>query len=650
MQNNEDTTCGFWIFKGPSLQKFANKKAYVVCFGILGCLYSASYAYFNGILSTVEKRFGIPSKVTGIITVGNDISSIIVSTLLTYYASRKHQPRWIGFGMYTIVLFCLLSAFPHLLFGPGEDALTLTSEFGGSMTDNFTVNEERKKLLCDNSTKHCETANGNFVAPVILFIAQFISGLGGTLYHTLGVSYMDDNVKRSKTPLLLSFTYFIRSLGPVLGYFLSSVCLKFYIAPDLTPSIDNKDPRWLGAWWLGWIILAVLIFIFSTLITMFPKTLPKTAIRKHKTAFALGKDPVQPTAELPASFSDMITTFKRLFTNYVLLCNNLAAIFYVLGAMPFFIFLPKYMEIMYAQSASFASLTTGTVGLAFTSLGILLSGFILSKYKPKARKCAAWNVFVGAVMVAGVITFAYLECPNLTSEKTFFNMKSAKNLTCFKDCNCDYVKFSPVCSADGKVNFISPCHAGCKEKINEKTYGRCSCVQNITMDASNLDETIDRQTVNSGTCPVDCKAAFTLFLIVICIIQFTGATGKTTNFLVAVRCVEEKDKPVAMGIGLTMMSIAAFIPSPILFGYIIDRSCIKWGKTCTGNSHCWLYNSKLLRRTMNFTSASFIAIGVLFDIGVWYLVKDIQIFDEEIQIKPTEKKSAEEKPKIENRY
>lgn len=55
----------------------------------------------------------------------------------------------------------------------------------------------------------------------------------------------------------------------------------------------------------------------------------------------------------------MMKTFKRLFTNYVLLCNNLAAIFYVLGAMPFFIFLPKYMEIMYAQSASFASLITG---------------------------------------------------------------------------------------------------------------------------------------------------------------------------------------------------------------------------------------------------------------------------------------------------
>lgn len=63
--HNEDTTCGFWVCRGPFVQKFANRRAYVLLFGILGCLSSASYAYFNGIISTVEKRFGIPSRVVG---------------------------------------------------------------------------------------------------------------------------------------------------------------------------------------------------------------------------------------------------------------------------------------------------------------------------------------------------------------------------------------------------------------------------------------------------------------------------------------------------------------------------------------------------------------------------------------------------------
>lgn len=63
--DDDDTTCGFWLCRGHFLQKFANKKAYVVLFGILGCLSVASYSYFNGIISTVEKRFGIPSRVVG---------------------------------------------------------------------------------------------------------------------------------------------------------------------------------------------------------------------------------------------------------------------------------------------------------------------------------------------------------------------------------------------------------------------------------------------------------------------------------------------------------------------------------------------------------------------------------------------------------
>ena len=50
----------------------------------------------------------------------------------------------------------------------------------------------------------CATEEGNLAPQVLLFAAQFISGIGGSLYYTLGVSYMDDNIKKSKTPALIS--------------------------------------------------------------------------------------------------------------------------------------------------------------------------------------------------------------------------------------------------------------------------------------------------------------------------------------------------------------------------------------------------------------------------------------------------------------
>lgn len=62
---HDDTTCGIGCLKGAFLQRFANKKAYVLLYGVLGCIFSASYAYSTGTITTIEKRFKIPSRNTG---------------------------------------------------------------------------------------------------------------------------------------------------------------------------------------------------------------------------------------------------------------------------------------------------------------------------------------------------------------------------------------------------------------------------------------------------------------------------------------------------------------------------------------------------------------------------------------------------------
>jgi len=68
------------------------------------------------------------------------------------------------------------------------------------------IEEQRSKTLCrlNGGGAECEVGEGNFAPQLLLFVAQFISGIGGSLYYTLGVSYMDDNTKKSKTPALLS--------------------------------------------------------------------------------------------------------------------------------------------------------------------------------------------------------------------------------------------------------------------------------------------------------------------------------------------------------------------------------------------------------------------------------------------------------------
>lgn len=111
----------------------------------------------------------------------------------------------------------------------------------------------------------------SYVPLFLIFLSQFILGIGNTLYYSLGPTYIDDNSKLHKTPLMLSISYALRIFGPALGYAFAYIMLKIYIAPTLTPVIAKDDPRWMGAWWLGWLIAGSLIFVFALLIGLFPR-------------------------------------------------------------------------------------------------------------------------------------------------------------------------------------------------------------------------------------------------------------------------------------------------------------------------------------------------------------------------------------------
>lgn len=130
----------------------------------------------------------------------------------------------------------------------------------------------------------------------------------------------------------------MRLCGPVLGYTLASFCLSLYIDPFATPTINNKDRRWLGAWWLGWIIFAVIMFAFSTLVALFPRDLPRAFLRKKiehekqkRESMKMGKTEKIETNEDKATLKDMLISHRRLLRNKLYMLMNLSGILHLFG-------------------------------------------------------------------------------------------------------------------------------------------------------------------------------------------------------------------------------------------------------------------------------------------------------------------------------
>lgn len=52
---------------------------------------------------------------------------------------------------------------------------------------------------------------------------------------------------------------------------------------------------------------------------------------------------------------------------------------------------------------------------------------------------------------------------------------------------------------------------------------------------------------------------------------------------------------------------------------------------------------------MNIIASTFVFIGTIFDVGVWYFVKDLKIFDEEVKEEELQEFDREEEAAVEKK-
>uniref|UniRef100_A0AAY4EFJ1 Solute carrier organic anion transporter family member n=1 Tax=Denticeps clupeoides TaxID=299321 RepID=A0AAY4EFJ1_9TELE len=582
-----------------------------------------SGSYMKSTITQLERRFDIPSYIIGIIDGSFEIGNLLVIAFVSYFGAKLHRPKIISVGCLLMSLGTFLIAMPHFIIGrytfetflkPALNTSSNISPCGylGSCSVNLAV--------YGSSFPGCERES-SLSMWIYIFMGNVLRGIGETPVQPLGISYIDDYTRAEDTALYIGCVQTISIIGPVFGYLLGSFCAKIYVDIGFvdmdTITISPSDARWVGAWWLGYLIAGVITLLSAVPFWFLPKALPLTSDRQEtqcspeQAQFLKHSLHVQ-HKNMPdelVSFHNMakefLPTLKSLMGNpvyFVYLCVTIIQFNSLIGMVTY---KPKYIEQHYGQSASKANFLMGVINIPAVALGIFLGGVIMKKLKfgiMGAAKFAFGTSLLGYFLS---LCFFAMGCENakvagITVSYQGVDALSHHNKSLLSGCNmgcaCSAKDWDPVCGENG-ITYVNPCLAGCtiaSGSGKNTTFHHCRCVSEAdpgSVAASNLTATL-------GHCPQrgGCDQIFPYFLALSVITSFIISLGGTPGYVLLIRCIKPELKSLALGFHTLATRTLAGIPAPIYFGAVIDTTCLRWGnKRCGGRGACRIYNTAAYR-------------------------------------------------------
>ncbi|GCC30041.1 solute carrier organic anion transporter family member 4C1-like [Chiloscyllium punctatum] len=631
-QEIEEGPCGWGRFTPSWIQCCNNPKGYLVFYSLLGIIQGT---LVNGLvninITTIEKRYNLNSFTTGVISTGYDMSFCVLCLFVSYYGQKGHKPRWLAFSSFMLGLGSLVFCLPHFTSG--------LYNYGAQIRDTCTTPHSNTSIpACVTSTA---TKSSSFL--LVFLLGQLLHGVGGTPLYTLGTAHIDDSVSIEKSSLYIGIGSGMSVLGPAFGYILGGQLLDIYIDVNRISKVPlmPDDPRWLGAWWIGFLLCWILAWCLVVPLTCFPKHLPGTAevqLRKVSQAHS----GVNTKAFLKPNFGE---SFKDFFVVLLLLLKNPVFIFLVIAGTTealvitgFVTFMPKFIENQFGLTASLAAILGGAVLIPGAFIGQVIGGLIISKMKLQCRDVMRMGAVTCILSLLCALVFVFAKCSNhpfagVNQDYNFNSTAEKIDLVapCNKECHCIRSFFNPVCGSNN-VQYFSACYAGCTNATKAggtPIYQNCSCIQQV-------ENTFAAQEGKCGSSCGKLPMFMGLFLLAI-FFTFMTSTPITTSVL---RSVPDNQRSFSLGIQWLFVRILGTIPGPILFGTVIDLSCVLWNMDACGvKGACWTYDNPKMASLITAigTSAKMISIIALVAASLLYKPPQISEVAEQTTDQPVQR-------------
>ncbi|KAL9707124.1 hypothetical protein quinque_010642 [Culex quinquefasciatus] len=392
---------------------------------------------------------------------------------------------------------------------------------------------------------------------------------------------------------------------------------------------------WVGAWWIGFVFMAGFCLLLAVPILAYPRALPgseklEKVSEAHQGASDGGEQTHQQTF---TKIREIPKALAALLKNPTFFFLNLAGASEGLVISGFAVFLPKLIENQFSVTAVWSALLMGIITVPAGGGGTFLGGYLVKKLNLSCSGIIRFCLF--ATVFAALFTVCFfLSCPNLTfagvtapyfpqdnlrtpdarSTELFILPKTLDN-ACNSRCSCSKANYEPICGADG-VMYYSPCHAGCSEEVNvvgAKVYRDCACI-NATFGPSEPYRSYDA--VNT-MCESRCNHLW-IFVSLCFLVMFFTFLATMPALSATLRCVHDDQRSFALGIQWIKVRVLGTIPAPMIFGRLIDETCILWQESCDGHGACLVYDNAFMSKFMLLLALIGKACSILFFFGAWF--------------------------------
>ncbi|KAH7937628.1 hypothetical protein HPB49_013845 [Dermacentor silvarum] len=623
-ETDPDFMCGIFGYRPPWLQRFAKAYYFLLFYTLFGIFQGALKAYLNGCISTLEKKFGLTGKTFGVILIADNISALFASLLIGYYATKISRPKIIAFGVWISVLGCFCSVLPYLIYGPGF--INQGGPMLGAKSPGASHSSRAQLKFCTAAEQDLSEGTSNvtdetpaptaIVAVCLLFLANFLNGIGGTAFYISGATYTDDNVKKKNSPVYFSLIMSLRLVGPMLGYVSASVCLSIYESPFEKPGINRKHPNWIGAWWLGFVIWGGAMALMSLPMSLFPKHIRRSSA--HAINETKKNEPKSLGEKIASDAREFKTAVSRLSKNPVLMWKMATLIFVINAIGGYVSMFPKYVENQYRVSASKASLFTGPTKVLAMMVGLFLGGMIIRFWKPRARTIGLLGAFADFINISFLFAGIFLGCSGWQLAGTRVESDGRLSLSnpCNEHCDCPTGRFQPVCHVAQRATYFSPCAAGCLDRGNGSM--DCSCIT----EAMGTDTDAALPNMATGFCDFPCQNLFILVSI-ISLGKLISQLSRVGSTLITLRCVDPADKGIAVGMLAGCLNFLGAIPYPLIYTAIFDATCLVWEDRGGRRGNCSFYDVDKLRVAYHAVTIIFMTLGLVCQLIMSYYAKRV---------------------------